>query len=53
MSNNPKITVEATLTFKRNLHNLKKKYHSIRQDIKLIIEQLEAGELLGDRNHWC
>ncbi|AUC60134.1 toxin-antitoxin system Slr0664 family toxin component [Cyanobacterium sp. HL-69] len=49
MTNNRKITVEATLTFKRNLRNLKKKYGSIAQDIKPIIEQLETGELLGDR----
>lgn len=49
MTNNRKITVEATLAFKRNLRNLKKKYRNIAQDIKPIIEQLEMGELLGDK----
>lgn len=49
MKNNQKIAVTSTITFKRNLQNLKKKYYSILQDIKPIIEQLEAGELLGDR----
>ncbi|MBF2056551.1 MAG: type II toxin-antitoxin system RelE/ParE family toxin [Cyanobacterium sp. T60_A2020_053] len=49
MKNNPKVIVEVTLTFKRNLSNLKKKYRSIVKDIKPIIDQLEMGELLGNR----
>ena len=49
MSNNYHVIVEATFTFGRNLRTLKKKYRSINGDIKPIIEQLEAGELLGDR----
>ena len=49
MKNNPLIKVEATLTFQKNLRNLKKKYRHISEDIKPIIYKLERGELLGDR----
>lgn len=41
--------VEASLTFNRNLRALAKKYRSIQNDIQPIIEQLEQGELPGDR----
>ncbi len=49
MSNNFSIKVEATLTFKRNLDNLGKKYRHILNDIKPIIKQLETGDLPGKR----
>lgn len=48
MSEQGVIQVEAALTFKRNLHTLAKKYRSIRNDVQLVIEQLEGGELPGD-----
>ncbi len=49
MPEQPLIRVEASLTFNRNLRTLAKKYRNIRNDIQPIIEQLEQGELLGDR----
>lgn len=49
MSEQPSIQVEAAPTFTRNLRNLAKKYRSIRNDIQPVIEQLERGELPGDR----
>lgn len=49
MPEQPLIQVEASLTFNRNLRTLAKKYRNIRNDIQPIIEQLEQGELLGDR----
>lgn len=49
MSEQPFVQFEAAPTFKRNLRNLAKKYRSIRNDVQPIIEQLEKGELLGDR----
>jgi mRNA-degrading endonuclease RelE of RelBE toxin-antitoxin system len=49
MSEQPSIQVESTSTFTRNLRNLAKKYRSIRNDIQPVIEQLERGELPGDR----
>jgi mRNA-degrading endonuclease RelE of RelBE toxin-antitoxin system len=43
------IQVSASPTFNRNLRALAKKYRSIRYDIQPIIEQLEQGELPGDK----
>ncbi|KAM3098781.1 type II toxin-antitoxin system RelE/ParE family toxin [Phormidesmis sp. 146-35] len=43
------IQVEASPVFNRNLRTLAKKYRDIRRDIEPIIEQLELGELPGDR----
>jgi mRNA-degrading endonuclease RelE of RelBE toxin-antitoxin system len=35
--------------FKRNLRALAKKYRHIRSDVQPVIEQVEAGEFIGDR----
>ena len=43
------IQVSASPTFNRNLRALAKKYRSIRDDIQPIIEQIEQGELPGDK----
>lgn len=45
----PLIQVEITAKFQRNLQILVKKYRNIRNDIQPIIEQLQLGELPGDR----
>jgi mRNA-degrading endonuclease RelE of RelBE toxin-antitoxin system len=49
MTDLPLIQVEASPTFNRNLRTLAKKYRSIRSDLQPVIEQLQQGELLGDR----
>jgi mRNA-degrading endonuclease RelE of RelBE toxin-antitoxin system len=49
MSDRSFIKVEATLTFKRNIRNLGKKYRSIRNDIEPVIQQLQNGELPGNQ----
>jgi mRNA-degrading endonuclease RelE of RelBE toxin-antitoxin system len=49
MSDQSLIQVEASPTFNRNLRSLAKKYRNIRNDIQPVIEQLERGELLGDK----
>jgi mRNA-degrading endonuclease RelE of RelBE toxin-antitoxin system len=49
MSEQSLIQVEASPTFNRNLRSLAKKYRNIRNDIQPVIEQLERGELLGDK----
>ncbi|HLO88859.1 MAG TPA: type II toxin-antitoxin system RelE/ParE family toxin [Nostocaceae cyanobacterium] len=49
MSDQPLIQVEASVTFNRNLRNLAKKYRSIRDDIQPILEQLQRGDLPGDK----
>ena len=45
----PLIQIEITTKFQRNLRILAKKYRNIRNDIQPIIEQLQLGELPGDR----
>ncbi len=49
MNEKSAIEVEATSVFNRNIRRLTKKYRNIRKDIQPVIEQLERGELLGDR----
>ncbi|MBI4357586.1 MAG: type II toxin-antitoxin system RelE/ParE family toxin [Gammaproteobacteria bacterium] len=41
--------LEYTAEFKRDLRNLGKKYRHIQQDIQPVIEQLQAGKLVGDQ----
>ncbi|MEG4576828.1 type II toxin-antitoxin system RelE/ParE family toxin [Microcoleus sp. N3A4] len=41
--------IELTPRFQRNLRTLGKRYRNIRNDIQPVIEQLQAGELPGDR----
>jgi len=43
------VQVEYTPEFKRNLRALAKKYRHIRSDVQPVIEQLEAGEIIGDK----
>ncbi len=42
------VEIEYTFEFKRNLRALSKKYRHLRDDIQPIIEQLQAGEVIGD-----
>jgi mRNA-degrading endonuclease RelE of RelBE toxin-antitoxin system len=43
------VQVEYTPEFKRNLRALAKKYHHVRSDVQPVIEQLQAGEAIGDQ----
>ena len=43
------VQLRFTPEFKRNVRALSKKYRHIRSDVKPIIEQLQAGEFVGDR----
>ena len=43
------IQIALTPRFKRDIRELAKRYRSIRSDIQHLIEQLQAGELPGDR----
>jgi mRNA-degrading endonuclease RelE of RelBE toxin-antitoxin system len=45
----PAIQVELTPRFQRDLRTLVKRYRHIQQDIQPLIDQLQAGELPGDR----
>lgn len=49
MTEQPLVKVEASLTFKRNIKTLGKKYRSIRKDVEPVIKQLQQGELPGDK----
>lgn len=49
MSEQPLIQVQVSVTFNKNIRNLAKKYRSIRVDIQPVIEQLERGDLPGDK----
>jgi mRNA-degrading endonuclease RelE of RelBE toxin-antitoxin system len=41
--------VRFTFAFKRRLKNLSKRYRQIQIDIQCIIDQLQAGNFIGDR----
>ncbi len=43
------VTVKFTAEFKRNLRALSKKYRHIRLDVAPIIEQIQAGDFVGDQ----
>lgn len=43
------IQIALTPRFKRDLRELAKRYRSIRSDLQPLIEQLQAGEIPGDR----
>jgi mRNA-degrading endonuclease RelE of RelBE toxin-antitoxin system len=43
------VQVEYTPEFKRNLRALAKKYRHIRSDVQPVIDQLRAGEIIGDK----
>ncbi len=47
--NTPIVKVEKATQYKKELKKIGKKYRSIEQDIKDLIEKLEAGETPGDR----
>ena len=51
MQNNEPLSIEIALTprFQRDLRELAKRYRSIRSDIQPLINQLQAGEIPGDR----
>ncbi|MDJ0505783.1 type II toxin-antitoxin system RelE/ParE family toxin [Dolichospermum sp. UHCC 0684] len=50
-NNNEPLLIEIALTprFQRDLRELAKRYRSIRTDIQPLIDQLQAGEIPGDR----
>lgn len=45
----PAIQIALTPRFQRDLRSLAKRYRSIRSDLQSLIEQLQAGEIPGDR----
>lgn len=51
MPDNPKPSLEVFFTpeFKRNVRTLAKKYPHIRSDVQPFIDQIQSGELIGDK----
>ncbi len=50
MQNNARLgEIKFTPEFKRNLRALAKKYRHIRSDVQPVLDQLEAGDFIGDR----
>jgi mRNA-degrading endonuclease RelE of RelBE toxin-antitoxin system len=51
MPDSPKRSAEVFFTpeFKRNVRALAKKYHHIQSDIQPFINQIQRGELIGDK----
>jgi len=45
----PFIQIDLTPRFQRDLRDLAKRYRQVRSDLQPLIEQLQAGELPGDR----
>ena len=45
----PIVQVETSGNFERQFRGLFKRYRKIRSDVQPIIEQLQSGEVLGDR----
>jgi mRNA-degrading endonuclease YafQ of YafQ-DinJ toxin-antitoxin module len=45
----PLVRVIESSRYQKNLKKLGKKYRLIKEDVKPLIEQLEAGETPGDR----
>jgi mRNA-degrading endonuclease RelE of RelBE toxin-antitoxin system len=48
-TNHPIFQVETSGCFERQFRALLKRYRKIRSDVQPVIEQLQAGEVLGDR----
>ncbi len=51
MSNdiNPPVEIEVSLEFRRNRKALKKRYRNLDTDLRPVLDQLEAGEVLGQQ----
>jgi len=43
------VTVKFTPEFKRNLRALSKKYRHIRSDVQPVVDQIQAGNFVGDQ----
>ena len=48
-TNQPIVQVETSGIFERQFRSLFKRYRKIRADVQPVIEQLQAGKVLGDR----
>ncbi len=47
-SNNPKLKIQFTDVFKRQVRDLAKRYRRIKFDIQPVLDQLQSCDLVGD-----
>jgi len=45
----PSVFIDLTPEYKQNLRDLSKRFRNIRTDVQPIIEQLQQGNIIGDR----
>ncbi|MBD2166340.1 type II toxin-antitoxin system RelE/ParE family toxin [Calothrix membranacea FACHB-236] len=45
----PSVLIDLTPEYKQNLRDLSKRFRNIRSDVQPIIEQLQQGNVVGDR----
>jgi len=45
----PSVLIDLTPEYKQNLRDLSKRFRNIRSDVEPIIEQLQQGNIVGDR----
>jgi mRNA-degrading endonuclease RelE of RelBE toxin-antitoxin system len=45
----PLVNIDLTPEYKQNLRKLSKRFRNIRSDVQPIIEQLQQGDIVGDR----
>jgi mRNA-degrading endonuclease RelE of RelBE toxin-antitoxin system len=45
----PSVLIDLTPEYKQNLRDLSKRFRNIRSDVQSIIEQLQQGNIVGDR----
>ncbi|MBD2205431.1 type II toxin-antitoxin system RelE/ParE family toxin [Calothrix sp. FACHB-1219] len=45
----PSVFIDLTPEYKQNLRDLSKRFRNIRSDVQPIIEELQQGNILGDR----
>ena len=48
-SDNPKLKIQFTDVFKRQVRDLAKRYRRIKLDIQPVLDQLQSGDLVGDQ----
>ena len=48
-SHHPRVQIEYTPEFKRNVRELARRYRHIQNDVQAVIEQLQQGQVLGNQ----
>jgi mRNA-degrading endonuclease RelE of RelBE toxin-antitoxin system len=49
LNDNPLVQIDLSPEYKQNLRSLSKRYRNIRSDTQEVLEQIQAGNFIGDR----